>query len=175
MKVKITIIGDKVHNIGYRYFLMEGAILFSIERFKAINLMSDRQVLHVFAEGDDEDVTEFGEFVKTNYPSDAEVNTIEIGDYKGSIPKLESFALVFNIGQSNKFIGEAKAVNKTIKEESEKTRLEIASVGLAVRDESEKTRDEMKKVRSDVESDLDTRFIIIEHEITRIKEAIGMK
>jgi len=38
MKKKIIIIDPKVHNIGYRYFLMENALAFGIEKFGVVNI-----------------------------------------------------------------------------------------------------------------------------------------
>ena len=59
MKKKIKIIGSKVHDIGYRYFLMENALAFGIEKFRAVNVEDGKQVVEVYVEGDDEAVNEF--------------------------------------------------------------------------------------------------------------------
>ena len=104
MKKKIVIIGPKVHNVGYRYFLMENALAFGIEKFGAVNIGKNRQVIEVYVEGDDEAINRFCEFVKSNFPPDAEVNEVKIEDYTGYVPKLETFALVYHIGLIGKFI-----------------------------------------------------------------------
>ena len=59
MKKKIKIIGSKVHDIGYRYFLMENALAFGIEKFRAVNVEDGKQVVEVYVEGDDEAVNGF--------------------------------------------------------------------------------------------------------------------
>ncbi|RLI79408.1 hypothetical protein DRP05_03880 [Archaeoglobales archaeon] len=108
MGLKITISGEKVHDIGYHYYLMENALAFGIEKFRTINVKDEKQTVIVFVDGEDEAVKEFSEFVKTNYPPDAIVDEVKIEDYKGYVPKIETFASVFNVGQSRKFIEEAK-------------------------------------------------------------------
>jgi len=104
MKKKIVIVGSKVHNVGYRYFLMENALAFGIEKFGAINVVRDKQVIEVYVEGDDEAINRFCEFVKSNFPPDAKVDEIKIEDYTGYVPKLETFALVYYVGLIGKFI-----------------------------------------------------------------------
>jgi acylphosphatase len=157
MKVKITIMGERVHDIGYRYYLMENALAFGIERFRAINVVKDRQVVEVFIEGEEDSVKEFCEFVKVNFPPDAIVDDVKIEDYKGYVPKIEAFALVFNIGQSRKFIEEAKGVKGAlveIKEDITEIKNDMSEIkdgivsierGLmdvknTIKEESEKTR-----------------------------------
>ena len=189
MKVKITIIGEKVHDIGYRYYLMENALAFGIERFRAINVVKDRQVVEVFVEGEEDSVEEFCEFVKANYPQDAIVDEVKIEDYKGYVPKIEAFALVFNIGQSRKFIDEAKKVKEglidvknTIKEESERTRQYLgAKIDESTKiicdkiDESTKTIcNKIDDLRYDLRAYLDERLKKLEEEIKAIKAKIGM-
>ena len=95
MKKKIVIVGPKVHNVGYRHFLMENALAFGIEKFRAVNIIMDRQVVDVYVEGDDEFINRFCEFVKSNLPPDAEVDEVKIEDYTGYVPKLETFALIY--------------------------------------------------------------------------------
>jgi len=46
----------------------------------------------------------------SNFPPDAEVDKVKIEDYKGYVPKLETFALVSNIEQARKFIEYGKQV-----------------------------------------------------------------
>jgi hypothetical protein len=40
MKLKVKIAGHKVHDVGYRYFLMSNAIDIGLEGFSARNRMS---------------------------------------------------------------------------------------------------------------------------------------
>jgi len=137
MKASIIIEGGKVQNIGHRYFLTEAALSFGIEKFRALNTEDGRQVI-AFVEGEKEVIEEFYNWVKSSYPANAVVDSVRIEDYVGYVPKIETFALVFNIGLSMKFIESAKEVESAIKEESEKTRDELTSV---IKEESKKTRE----------------------------------
>ena len=74
---------------------MENALTFYIEKFRAVNVVRDRQVIEVYVE-ENESINKFCKFVKYNFPLDAEVDEIKIiEDYTGYVPKLETFALVY--------------------------------------------------------------------------------
>ncbi|MEA2046443.1 MAG: acylphosphatase [Euryarchaeota archaeon] len=148
MKIKIIIRGDKVHGIGYRYFMMENAMALGVERFGAVNLVSDKEVVQIIAEGEEDVIGEFCKFARANFPRDATVDRIDMEDYRGCVPKIETFALVFNIGQTMKFIEDAKmVVETTIKDESGKAIEDIVALGTIIKEESEKTRGEMGVMR----------------------------
>ena len=103
-KVKVVIAGEEVHGIGYRYFLMEAALNSGIERFRAVNVLNHLQEVHVFVAGEKDQLQEFYDFVSTNFPADASVKEVTRHEYRGYIPKIDSFALVFNVGQMRTFI-----------------------------------------------------------------------
>ena len=119
-KMKLVIAGDKVHGIGYRYFLMEAALNSGIEHFRAVNVLNHQQEVHVFVAGEKEQLQEFYEFVSTNFPADASVKGVTRHDYRGYIPKIESFALVFNVGQMRTFIEVGKSLERKIDKSLEK-------------------------------------------------------
>ena len=182
MKAKITIEGRKVQDVGYRYFLAEAALSFGIERFRAVNVGNNQVV--AFVETESDVVNEFYEFVRSNFPVGAEVDAVKLEDYEGYIPKIESFALIFNIGQSRKFIEIGQKVEYTIKEESQKTRDELRTV---IVEESEKTRETIKKeseesraelggkvdmLRGDLRTFMEKNTERIYKEISEIKQAL---
>ncbi len=174
MKGKIRIIGSKVHDIGYRYFLMENALAFGIEGFRAVNIGDEKQIVEVYVEGGDEAVNEFCEFAKSNFPPDAVVDEVRVEDYTGYIPKIEAFALVFNIGQSRKFIEYGKQVlgkQDKMLEKQDETIKAVKEVGEKV----DKVGEKVDALRQDLKAYLDERFRKIEIEIERIKEAVGLK
>ena len=136
MGKKITITGSKIFDIGYRYFLVEQALGFGIERFRAFNLRKENKLL-VFVEGNEEALNEFIEFVKNNFPEDAQVDNIEIEEYRGYVPKIDQFLLLFNVQQSRKFIKVGKEVGEKVDRVAEK----IDSVA----DKIDQTREELGK------------------------------
>ena len=174
MKKKIRIIGSKVHDIGYRYFLMENALAFGIEKFRAVNIEDDKQIVVVYVEGEDEAVDEFCKFAKSNFPPDAVVDEVRVEDYTGYVPKLEAFALVFNIGQSRKFIEYGKQVlskQDKMLEKQDETIKAVKEVGERV----DKVAEKIDALRQDLRAYLDERFKKLEMEIERIKETVGLK
>jgi acylphosphatase len=69
MKLKVKIAGSKVHDVGYRYFLMANAIDLGLRGFHARNKGSgeDQEVI-ALVEGDDEAIADFKVLVETRSP-----------------------------------------------------------------------------------------------------------
>ena len=60
MKLKIAIMGPKVHDVGYRYFLMSTAMDLSLSGFHARNRKNGKeQEVIALAEGDEEAIADF--------------------------------------------------------------------------------------------------------------------
>ena len=184
MGKKITITGSKIFDIGYRYFLVEQALGCGIERFRAVNLRNEGKLL-VFVEGDEEALNEFAEFAKNNFPKDAQVDSVEVEDYKGYIPKIDQFLLLFNVQQSRKFIEIGKEVRdevKHVREEIKQTREKLGEkIDLTRKELGEKidqTREELGKkidgLRADIKTSVEERLRIIEEDIRKIKAKLGM-
>ncbi|ODS42949.1 MAG: hypothetical protein MSIBF_06750 [Candidatus Altiarchaeales archaeon IMC4] len=105
-KKKILITGEKVHNVGYRLFLMNSADDFRIENFDAKNIMSDgKQCVKVLVESSQENINRFLAFVenKENRPEHAKVDSIKPDDYDDYVKPLESFRSGFMAYQQQKF------------------------------------------------------------------------
>ena len=200
MPIKITIIG-KVHDVGYRLFLLEEADYLFIPYFDARNVkINGKEALVVLVDGDEEQLKEFVEFVKTNKPEKAVIEEIRIEEYRGRVRDIERFRASFNTAQLSKIVQvglrmlekqdlmlekqdtmlgkmdlmlqKQDETIKVIGEESEKTREELKSI---IREESEKTRKEIKEVSSKLDKTnelLERRFEKLEEEIERIKKAL---
>ena len=174
MGLKIIIAGEKTHDIGYRYFLMESALAHGIERFSARNLRNEAEIIQVLVEGDKEALQQFYDFVKTNYPEEARVRKITAEEYKGYIPKIDSFALVFNVGQSRKFIKIGRSVDGKL--DKIDNRLESMDSKL---DKIDGKLDRIDGKLDGIDGKLDktnklleARFSNLEKEIERIKKAL---
>ncbi len=195
MRVKITITG-KVHDVGYRVFLLNQADSLLIERFDARNVyIGGKQALVVLVEGDEEQIREFIEFVKTNKPEKAVVEEIKVEEYKKPVRSIESYRNSIMIDQLNKIIQVGlKMLEKqdlmlqkqdetieVIREEGEKTReylgCKIDKVSEKIDTVSEKLDRVAEKIdllRADLKSYMDERFAKLEKEIERIKAKIGL-
>ena len=192
-KVKLTITG-KVHNVGYRPFLLDLAESLFIERFDARNvLIKGKQAVVVLVEGDDEQINQFVELVKKEKPEKAVVEDVKVEEYEGFIRSIDSYRQSLMVHQLNKIVQvglkmleKQDETIKVIKEESEKTREYLSKVireesektrdylSMVIRDESEKTRGEIRELRADLKSYLDERLKRIEAEIEKIKAKLGM-
>ena len=95
MKLRITIIGPRVHDVGYRYFLLGGAMGLRLPGFDANNLTYGKnQVVDVAIDGKESQVEAFKEYIENNKPSGAEVSSITISDYDGDVMRMAEYAQV---------------------------------------------------------------------------------
>jgi acylphosphatase len=96
MKIKVKIIGPTVHNVGYRYMLLNEADNLGLKGFSARNAMDNgNQIVSILIEGDEETVAKFREFVQSNRPETAEVREICFEDYEGHVESVSRFAFRF--------------------------------------------------------------------------------
>ncbi len=202
MGLKITITG-KVHDVGYRLFLLELADSLFIERFDARNVRIDgKEAVVVLVDGDEEQLKEFVELVKSEKPEMAVVEEIKVEKYKRRIKDIERFRASFNTAQLSKIVQigvkmlekqdsmlqkQVSALSKMdeMLKKQEETIKEIKSVGEKVDRVSKKVGevsgkidrvvekvDEVSKKIDKTNELLDKRFERLEEEIERIKKAL---
>jgi acylphosphatase len=183
MKLKITIKG-RVHDVGYRPFLLGLAESLEIERFFADNFTVDGvQIVEILVDDADDKVELFAELVKKKKPDNAEVESIDVEEYSGRVMKIESYyryltamqlAKIATYGwkmleKQDETIKEIREVKETIREESEKTRN-------VVKEESEKTRKELGEridmIRFDLKDYIESNLKDIQTKILKIEEAL---
>jgi len=105
MKRKIKITGPKVHDVGYRYFLMSMAMSDRIRMFEAHNTESDsNQEVQVFVDGEEKAVEAFRSLVKTKRPAHSEVSNIAFEDFDGEIMRIGEYAQFYSTVLLNKLI-----------------------------------------------------------------------
>jgi acylphosphatase len=177
MKAKEIVINGKVHDVGYRLFLLSEAERLFIEKFDARNvLITGEQHLIVLVGGEEEKINRFVEFTESNYPPEASVESVEVKDYGEEVRSIDSFRQSFMVFQLTKIaqagvgmLGKQDETIKVIKEESEKTREVTMAEGEKTREvtmaEGEKTREVVEKVREEVEK---TREVVsVESDLRR--------
>ncbi len=82
MKLKITITGPKVHDVGYRYFLLGLARRLAIPGFSADNFIgSEGQEVQLLLEGKEDQLKAFEDFTQNNRPEGAIVSEITTSEY----------------------------------------------------------------------------------------------
>jgi acylphosphatase len=113
MKIKTKIIGNKVHDVGYRVFLLRKALELGVERFNAYNTKENGvQVLISFLDGDNDQILAFQDQVQNDKPENAEVSDIIFEDYEGYIMGVVDCMLLIQIEQLSKGIQGLKLAAK---------------------------------------------------------------
>ena len=181
MKLKIKITGPKVHDVGYRYFLMSMAMSNMIRMFEAHNTESDKgQEVLIFADGEDKAIEAFRSQVKTKQPARSIVSNIAFDDFEGEIMRIGEYAQFCSTVQLNKAIpvlldirddikemnGDVKAVRKTTEATLEETK--------AIRKTTDITLEEIRGMREDIQPGYGMTLRQVQVDIRAIKERLGM-
>ena len=105
MKIKIKITGRKVHDVGYRYFLMSNAIDLGLRGFHASHRMNGKEPeIVALIEGDEETIADFKKLVETRKPEHAEVSNVTFEGYDGDVMRASEYVQVCFALQLNKAI-----------------------------------------------------------------------
>ena len=165
MKIKIKITGPKVHDVGYRYFLMSTAIDMGLKGFHARNRMSGKeQEVIALVEGDEEAITDFKAMVGAQKPEHAEVSNITCVDYEGDVMRTGEYAQVCSAQQLNKAIPLLLDIRDGMNEVRKNTAVTPV-----------KSLDEIKGMREDIQPGYATHFRQVQTDVRAIKERLGMQ
>jgi len=181
MKLKIKITGPKVHEVGYRYFLMSNAIDIGLKGFHARNRTGEKEPeVIALVEGDEETIADFKKLVETQKPEHSHVSSIAFEDYKGDIMKTESYAQICSAIQLNKAIPLLLDMRNDMKEmkgdmkEMKGDMKEMKGDMKAVRKTTEATLEEIKGMREDIQPGYGMTLRQVQSDIKAIKERLGM-
>lgn len=165
MKIKITIIGPRVHDVGYRYLLMSNAIDLGLRGFHARNRTngSDQEVIALL-EGDEEAIADFKEMVESKKPEKANVSNIAFEDYDSDIMRVGEYAQISSAEQ----LGKAIPILLKIQDNTALTP-QILDEIKAVR----KNTDAIQQVLEDLPG-YATNFRQMQADIRSIKDRLGM-
>jgi len=101
---KITITG-KVHDVGYRLFLLTEAESLLIDYFDARNaLVNGEQQLIVLVRGPRDKINSFVDFIRSNYPPEASVHNVVVEEYTEEVRSIDSFRQSFMVSQLAKMV-----------------------------------------------------------------------
>lgn len=91
MKLKIVIHGPKVHNVGYRYFLLSNADNLGLKGFSARNMKANgHQAVQILVEGDDCQIHEFQEIVEIRTSSESLISEMKNAGERNAVDLRES-------------------------------------------------------------------------------------
>ncbi len=152
VKKKIIITGQKVHDIGYRPFLLGIAESFEIERFFADNTFIDqKQAVYTLIESSEEKVEAFVEIASSKFPEKNDVEKVDVEDYSGTVMRIDSYYRYLTAMQLSK----------------------IAAYGGRMLDKQDKMldkQDSLIKITEKGFTDMKTGFVEVREEIRSVRD-----
>jgi acylphosphatase len=89
---RLQVKGQKVHDVGYRTFLLGLAESLEIERFFADNIFIEgKQAVYAIIDSSGENVRAFIEIASSKFPENSDVEKVEAEDFTGNVMKTESY------------------------------------------------------------------------------------
>ena len=105
MKLRIKIAGPKVHDVGYRVFLLKNAMNTALPGLSTYNWDGDgQQEVVALVEGDDARINAFLKAIEKNKPELAEVSKITSEAYDGEVGRTSEVAMLCSFVQLDKAI-----------------------------------------------------------------------
>lgn len=170
MKLKITICGLKVHDVGYRPYLMELAFSLCLRGFEVFNdELNDQQSIIALIEGDDTRVNRFRKIATSTQSPLASVESVLVEDYQGEIMPAWQFASIGTFSVMNKAISLLPAMGDGIKEmkiDIKEIRRNTDTIPLVL--------EEMRGIREDIQPGYANNFRQMQTDIRAIKKRLGM-
>ena len=157
MKLKVIITGPKVHDVGFRYFLMSNAIDLGLNGFRARNGMNGKeQEVIALVEGDEGAIADFRRLIEVQKPERSEISNIVFKDYDGDVMRAGEYAQICTALQLNKAI----------------------PILLKIQDNTNATPqilEEVKGLREDLQPGFAMQFQQVQSDVRAIKERLGMR
>jgi acylphosphatase len=155
MKHKVKITGSKVHEVGYRVFLLRKALELGVEKFNAYNTKGNgMQVLIAFLEGNKDQIAAFQEFANENEPEDAEVSDRIFEDYEGYVMGIADYMHLIQVEQLSKGIPAILSIDR-----KQDRMLEKQDTTIRILERVSEDTSDMKSALSRIEADVrDTKF-----------------
>ncbi len=170
MKLKIAIAGPKVHDVGYRPWLVELAMSMGLKGFDVYNDEEDgQQVVIALIEADDRRTQRFLSTVNEKRPQLAKVGSITSGDYSDEVMPLWQTAAMNAYGQMNKAVPILQKMGADIAEIKKNTDL-IPPMAK----NTEKILEEVKGLRDEIQPGLGEQLRQMQADIRALKDRAGM-
>ena len=167
MKQKIKISGPKVHDVGYRPYLIELAMKWSLHGFEVFNDDENgQQVVVVLLEGDDRRINQFFKYVTTQRPPLALVDKVTSSEYAGDVMPMWQAASINTATQINKAVPILLEIKDNVKEIKGDVKTVKANTGTII--------DEVRGLREDIQPGFATQFQRVQADVRAIKERLGM-
>ena len=184
MKLKITISGPRVHDVGYRVYLLTAAMNLALPGFSALNWTENgEQRVIALVEGDDLRVAAFSQLVEAKKPERAEVQDIVITEYDGDVGRTSEYAMMSSFNQLNKAVPILLEIRDDMKEMKGDIK-EMKGDIKEMKGDIKEMKGDMKVVRrntdpipqilEEVQPGYAAQFRQVQTDIKAIKERLGM-
>jgi hypothetical protein len=175
MKLKVRIRGCKVHEVGYRVFLLRKALELGAERFNALNSEENElQVITAFVEGTEEIVTDFSEAVRTCKPVGADVLDISSQEYKGYVIGIGDYMHLLQVEQLSKGIPALLSIDQKQDRMLEKQDLMLGKQDQML-DKQDELVVEVRDINRKFDKVLDRDIVELKNDMIEIKMALRAK
>lgn len=194
IKNKIIIQGPKVHEVGYRIFLLNRALTSGLTGFSAYNQTSPEnlQQIEIYIEGETDAVEDFVTGLDVNIPAHAVVDKISIEPYNRRVINIVDYMHLIQVEQLDKgipaILGIQSSQEKMLDKQDlmldkqdqmlerqdqmiEKQDLMIENQEQMI-DTQKQTNKEIQTLRYDLKTEMNERFNKIEHELEQVKDAL---
>ncbi|HOV83138.1 MAG TPA: acylphosphatase [Methanothrix sp.] len=174
MKLKIKITGPKVHDVGYRVFLLKHAMNTALSGLSTYNWDEDgQQEVIALVEGDEARIKAFLKAVEKKKPELAEVSNVTSEPYDGEVGRTSEVAMFCSFVQLDKAIPLLLDMRDDIKEVKGDIK-EMKGDIKAVRKTTDTTLEEIKGLREDIQPGYGMSMQQVQADIRAIKERLGM-
>jgi len=157
MKLKIQISGPKVHDVGYRYFLMSLAMANRIRMFEAHNTeTTEGEEVLVFIDGEEDAVKGFLALVRSKRPARSEVSGIFSDGFEGEVMKIGEYAQFCSTVQLNKAIPlllDIRDDMKEIKVDIKEVKVDLKEMKTDIREikiDITEIKTDLKEIKTDI-------------------------
>jgi len=170
MKLKIIISGPRVHDVGYRVFLLRQAMNLALPGLSTYNWDENgQQEVIALVEGDEARIAAIRQMVEKNKPELAEVSKVSFEDYSGEVGRTSEVAMYCSFVQLDKAIPLLLDMRDDMKEMKGDLK--------AVRKNTDATPqilEETKGLREDIQPGYAMQFRQVREDIRAIKDRLGM-
>jgi acylphosphatase len=174
MKLKIKITGPKVHDVGYRVFLLKSAMNLALPGLSTYNWEENgQQEVIALVEGDEARIAPFLQTIEKNKPVLAEVSKVTSEPYDGDVGRTIEMAMLCSFVQLDKAIPlllkiqENTAVIPQISEDIKAVRKNTDTIPQVL--------EEIKGLREDIQPGYGMHFRQVQSDVRAIKERLGMQ
>jgi acylphosphatase len=175
LKIIGKIIGEKVHDVGYRVFLLRKALELGLSGFNAYNDFEDEQILQIQAEGEDSAIQLFKNFANKKAPENALISQRSFEDFHGFVMSISDYMHLLQVEQLNKGIPAIISMDKKQDRMLEKQDViikEIKEVSNKMDLGREEITSEIHSLRDDLKAHFDERLSKMESELFEIKSRV---